>query len=168
MNLLQIILVVAVALLLGAVVFLGLSLAKSRKEVEATSDARAKAEAEAKEIRDRARKEAETKAAETLHDGLKQFCVIEETDVTRSSRLNGGTSEAGRDGARAVAVKSLAIWNACPAQLSRVLPDMTQKAKDDYQALIKKPKSDPKAELLLLSKIYGNCILGANLQRQGR
>lgn len=110
----------------------------------------------------------EKKTAEALHDQLKQYCVIEETDVTRSSRLNGGTSEAGRDGARATAIQSLAIWNACPAQLGRRLPDMTQKAKDDYQALIKKPKSDPKTELQLLSKIYSNCILGANLQRQRR
>jgi ribonuclease Y len=63
MNLFQVILVVTVALLLGAVVVLGFSLARSRREVEATSDARARAEAEAKEIRDRARKEAEAELA---------------------------------------------------------------------------------------------------------
>jgi hypothetical protein len=110
----------------------------------------------------------EKKAAESLHDRLKQFCVIEETDVTRSSRLNDGTSEAGRDSARSTAVGSLAIWNACPAQLSRRLPDMTQKAKDAYQALIKQAKPDPKSELQLLSRIYSNCILGVNLQKQGK
>ncbi len=63
MNAFEIVLIVLVALLVGAAAFLGLSLAKSRKEVEATTDARAKAEAEAKEIRDRARKEAEAEVA---------------------------------------------------------------------------------------------------------
>jgi hypothetical protein len=110
----------------------------------------------------------ERKSAEALHDRLKQFCVIEETDVTRSSRLNGGTSEAGRDSAKAAAVQSLAIWSTCPAQLGRRLPDMTQKAKDAYQALIKQAKPDPKGELRLLSRMYSNCILDANLDKQGK
>jgi hypothetical protein len=109
----------------------------------------------------------ERKSAESLHDRLKQFCVIEETDVTRNSRLNGGTSEAGREAARSTAVQSLAIWQSCPADISKRLPGMTQTAKDEYQALIKQSKPDPKTEQQLLARIYSNCILDAHLRKQG-
>jgi len=70
--------------------------------------------------------------------------------------------------ARSSAIHSLAVWNSCSAQISKRLPDMTQKAKDTYQEIIKKPKPDPKTELMLLSKIYSGCILDASLQEHGK
>jgi len=112
--------------------------------------------------------EAERTSARTQLESLRRFCVIEETDVTRASVINGGTSDEGRSAAEKEAVDSLAYWGACPAALERNFSSITQSAKDSYKSLLSQAKPDPGKELLLLSRIYASCILEGHLRKRGQ
>ena len=111
---------------------------------------------------------AETRSADELYESLRNFCVIEETDITRSSVINGGTADAARTNLRADAVHSLALWKSCPAELGRHLSEMTQTTKQAYEEQVKKPHGDPKIEMQLLIRTHSNCILGVHLQKLGK
>jgi hypothetical protein len=106
--------------------------------------------------------------AKTLYEGLSQFCVIEETDITRSEVTHGGVADNGRINAKASAIRALATWHSCPAALNRNLSTTSQRNKEAYQALINKPGSNGKLEMTLLTRLYADCILGAHLQRSSK
>ncbi|MEQ1755454.1 MAG: hypothetical protein ABL973_15130 [Micropepsaceae bacterium] len=106
--------------------------------------------------------------AETLYDTLKSSCVIEETDITRAFVTSGNTADNGRATARSSAVQALAVWGSCRVELVRNLPEMEKLARDGYHTEISKPKTDPKVEIALLTRIYSNCVLGAHLQKSRR
>lgn len=99
---------------------------------------------------------------------LRNYCVIEEADLTRHSVINGGTSDSGLEHARSAAIQSLALWGSCPRELERHLPEMVSKTKQAYQEQVSKPKSDPGIERTLLSKLYSACMLDAHLRLQKR
>ena len=97
---------------------------------------------------------------------LRTYCVIEETDVTRHSVINGGTSENGFEHAKSAAVQSLALWGSCPVELDRHLPAMVSSTKQAYQEQVSKPGSNTKGELALLTRLYAACLLDAHLGQQ--
>jgi len=103
--------------------------------------------------------------AQPRYESLRRYCVIEETDVSRAYVINGGTSAEGRSAAEKEAIDGLAYWGACPAELERKLPSLTQSVKDTYKSLLATAKPDPKQELSLLSRIYASCVLDAHLRQ---
>jgi hypothetical protein len=110
---------------------------------------------------------AEQATAEKLYESLAAFCVIEETDLTRSEVTRGGVAETGKDAAKAAGLSALATWNACPAQLASVLPAMTQRHKDAYQALMEQKGDNGKKEMTILGHLYADCILATHQRRTG-
>jgi hypothetical protein len=109
--------------------------------------------------------EAERAGARPQFESLRRFCVIEETDVTRAHVINGSTSVDGRSAAETEAIDSLAYWGACPAELQRNLPSLTQSTKESYKSLLAQAKPDPRQEQSLLSRLYASCILDAHLRQ---
>lgn len=109
--------------------------------------------------------EDERAGAQGLLENLRRYCVIEETDVTRAFVINGSSSPEGRLAAEKEAVEGLAYWGACPVELARKLPSLTQSNKDEYKAQLSMPKPDLKKEMSLLTRMYASCVLDAHLRQ---
>lgn len=112
--------------------------------------------------------EEERAGAQTRFEALAKYCVIEETDVTRAFVINGSTSQDGKAAASKAAVDQLAYWGACPAELGRKLPALSQAARDAYKAELALPKPDPKKEMSLLTRLFATCVLDAHQRQSGK
>jgi hypothetical protein len=103
--------------------------------------------------------------AEKLYPGLASFCVIEEADLTRSEVSQGHTADDGRSMARERALRALSLWNACPAELERTLPETTMRNSSAYKELSNRTGPNSPTNSSMLADIYADCVLGVHLRR---
>lgn len=111
--------------------------------------------------------EVELKAAEALWSTLRSYCRIEESDVARNAAIRGGEADRGRSLAKERAVKSLALWNACPVQARRA---QTIAERDDKAAFLALRTTGSEAGERagdILAAIYANCVLAERLRQLG-
>ena len=102
--------------------------------------------------------------AKTRFGLLKRFCQIEEADVTRAFANAGRTADEGRAAAESFAVRELAYWGTCRAELGRSLPSLDKSARDALASELAKEKPSADREQSALLQLFGTCILDARLR----
>jgi hypothetical protein len=95
---------------------------------------------------------------------LRRFCRIEEADVTRAFANAGRTADEGRAAAETSAIRALAYWGTCRAELGRRLPAIDKGAREALASELAKEKPDAGREQSALLELFSSCVLDARLR----